>query len=184
MESCVVCMFWSTGCGRPDRPSSCTFRYFIFELSSALHLSEFSCQIVIVVLIRVFHSDLGQAGVRKRCRGSGRPYFLHIRWMWLAQVVELLGHISKMNNSILWTVVIGLLQILWNKPRVRMCSIPSMGSSPKRKCRAGIGELWLSFKKPLRVFLWKISRDFMCVGRIGSAQSPETSTGRQQVLHR
>ena len=65
---------------------------------------------------------------------------------------------------------------------MRTWSTPSIGSSPRRKCRAGIGDDLLSFKKPLMTLLWNISRDLTLLARIGSAGRPESSRGRLQVL--
>ena len=104
--------------------------------------------------------------------------------MWFDQVVELEAHIMRMYLTMPWTVELGLVMILWRRPRVRAWSTPSIGSSPSRKCKAGIGDDLLSFKNPLMTLFWNISRDFMLVGRIGSAGRPESSLGRLQVLHR
>ena len=147
-------------------------------------LREFSCQEMTRVLTSSFQSSLDHAGVCRRESGEGRPYFRQIIWTWLAQVVELLLHILSMYMIMLKTVDVGLLHMLWNSPRVRMWSRPSTGSSPRRKCRAGMGDDLLSFRKPLKTFLWNISRDFKLVGRIGREGSPETSTGREHVLQR
>ena len=42
-----------------------------------------------------------------------------------------------------------------------------MGSYPSKKCSAGMGELWLSLRKPLSILLWKILSGPMYAGRIG-----------------
>ena len=73
--SCVVWIFWRAGWGRPDKPLSCTFRNLIFEFSSDILLWFLSCQIVILVFIRVSHRDFVHAGVCRRERGGGSPYF-------------------------------------------------------------------------------------------------------------
>jgi hypothetical protein len=109
--------------------------------------------------------------------------FFHASWKWFDRVVDLLSHIFKMYMTMAWTVVSGLLQMLWKRLSVLMWRTPSTGSSPRRKCRAGIGDDWLSLRKPLMVLLWKISNGFMLLGRMGRAERPNTKTGRQQVLH-
>ena len=81
-------------------------------------------------------------------------------------------------------MVLGLHHILCRRPKVLVCSTPSTGNSPRRKYRAGVGEELLSFSIPLKTLFWNSSIDFKFDGRIGRAGSPETKTGRQQVLHR
>ena len=71
-----------------------------------------SCQDVIAVFTRVSHCDLVHAGVCRRERGGGSPYFWQIICTWLAQVVEVLLHIFSMYRSMAWTVLVGLLHML------------------------------------------------------------------------
>ena len=75
LQSCVVSMFCNAGCGRPDKPLRLTFRNLIFELFCDRHLRFFSCQVVILVFTNVSHCDLVHAGVCRRARGGGSPYF-------------------------------------------------------------------------------------------------------------
>ena len=76
----------------------------------------------------------------RRVSGEGRPYLRQRSWTWFDQVVELLLHILSMYSTMLYTVELGLLQMLWSRPSVRMWRTPSIGSSPRRKKRAGVGE--------------------------------------------
>ena len=57
-----------------------------------------------------------------------------------------------------------------------------IGISPSRKYRAGIGELELSFKKPLRILWWKLVTVSVCAGLRGRAARPERRTGWQLTL--
>ena len=47
-----------------------------------------------------------------------------------------------------WMVVSGFAHIVWKSVSKSKCRVASMGSSPRRKYRAGMGELELSFMNP------------------------------------
>ena len=94
LASCIVWMLWRTGWVVPERPHSCTLRYFILVLVEASLLNSFSYQMVTLILTRQSHVCLHQGwSFWRRTRGDGSPYFRHSSWMWLLQVVELLLHI-------------------------------------------------------------------------------------------
>ena len=116
LTSWVVTTSRSAGWGRPDKPRSCTFRYFIFELFTAFSLSFFSWKEIILVLIRMFHFFLVQAGsCSSRKRGLGSEYILHSICTWLLHVVDVVLHIFRIYITSLKTVVLGLLQRLWKR---------------------------------------------------------------------
>ena len=94
-------------------------------------------------------------------------------------MVDLSSAIMRINRTISNILVWGLLRMLWNKVRRSRWILASIGSSPVRKYRLGIGELLLSFRNPLRILFWKIESDFMTAGRIGRAASPELRTGKE-----
>ena len=41
-----------------------------------------------------------------------------------------------------------------------------LGSSPRRKYRAGVGEVWLNLRKPLRILFWKTSIDCRLIAEV------------------
>ena len=73
--------------------------------------------------------------------------------------------------------VSGHPEIMEQKEGVDVSECSSRGS-PGRKCRAGMGELLLSFRKPLMTLLWKILRDLVVAGQMGREDNPDKRTGR------
>ena len=142
-----------TGWGAPERPSSCTLKYFIFELHTDCWRRWISYQFVILVLTKQDHFCFVHAELCMRDRGDGRPYFKQSCWTWLLHVEELFLHIIRIYLTILCTVRSGLDQILWKSINALMCSDASTGRSPSRKYSAGTGEDWLSLRKPRKTLL-------------------------------
>lgn len=93
-------------------------------------------------------------------------------------MMELLSDICRIYMTTLCMVVCWLFQMVKNRERKSRCSFASIGSWPKRKYRAGIGELLLSFRKLLRILWWKTTIGLMIAGLMGRDESPEQRTGR------
>ena len=50
----------------------------------------------------------------------------------------------------------GLDQTLKKRENMSLCTFPSMGSSPRRKCIAGVGAVLLMLRIPFNVFLYNM----------------------------
>ena len=56
-------------------------------------------------------------------------------------------------------------------------TIPSIGSSPVKKCMAGVGAVRLSFKIDFKVFLWNNDSGSNCADIRANEESPDFWTG-------
>ena len=92
--------------------------------------------------------------------------------------MEELSAIMSRYCTTLCAVVAGLEQIVKKSEKMSMWILASIGSSPKRKYRQGMGEWELSLRKPRRILLWKVDRVFIRRGRTGRAERPDLRIGR------
>ena len=88
-------------------------------------------------------------------------YFLDSSLTCADQVVEELSVIMSRYFTTLCTVVPEFEQTLKKRESVSMWILASIGSSPRRKYRLGMGEWALNFRKPRRTLLWRVDSVFI-----------------------
>ena len=81
-------------------------------------------------------------------------------------------------------LVSGLFQMLKKRENTSLCIFPSIGSSPVRKCSAGMLEHLLNLRMDLSDFLWKMIIGWREVCLSVNDESPDLSIGQVNVLYR
>ena len=112
------------------------------------------------------------------------PYIFEMCLRLMAHVLLLSGEVDNRYFIISQIFESGLDQTLKKRENMSRCTFPSMGSSPRMKCMAGVGAVLLRLRIPFNVFLWKReSGDIWLVLR-AKDERPDLVIGQVKVRKR